>query len=130
MTSRKPYLIRAIYDWILDNACTPYLLVDCRREGVVVPEQNVQDGKIILNVNPAAVADLDLGNDLIRFNARFSGVAHQVQVPPRAVLAIYARENGEGMMFPPEDEGGPPPDGGGDEAGKDSRGRPSLRVVK
>ncbi|HYW93679.1 MAG TPA: ClpXP protease specificity-enhancing factor [Gammaproteobacteria bacterium] len=130
MTSRKPYLIRAIYDWIVDNSCTPFLLVDCHHEGVLVPEQNVQDGKIVLNVSPAAVAGLELGNDRIGFSARFGGVAFQVEIPPQAVLAIYARENGEGMMFPPEDDGGPPPESGGDDGGEGSRQRPSLRVVK
>ncbi|HYW02715.1 MAG TPA: ClpXP protease specificity-enhancing factor [Gammaproteobacteria bacterium] len=130
MTSRKPYLIRAFYDWILDNSCTPFLLVDCGREGVVVPEQNIQDGKIVLNVGPTAVAGLDLGNGLIGFSARFGGVAFQVEIPPQAVLAIYAHENGEGMMFPPEDDGDPPPQSGGDDGGEGARKRPSLRVVK
>ena len=125
MTSRKPYLIRAIYDWVLDNQCTPFLLVDCERDGVNVPAEHVQDGKIILNIGPAAVQGLDLGNGLISFSARFGGQPFGIEVPPAAVLAVYARENGEGMMFPPEDDGGPPepePEGGG--------GRPSLKVVK
>lgn len=129
MTPRRPYLIRAIYDWILDNDCTPFLLVDCRKEGVAVPGDHVQDGKIVLNVNPSAVQGLALGNELIRFQARFGGQPFEVVLPPAAVLAVYARENGEGMMFPPEDDGGEPPpepdpDGGG------SGGKPDLKVVK
>ena len=129
MTSNRPYLIRALYEWLVDNRQTPYFLVDASREDVVVPREYVEDGRIVLNLGPGAVRNLDLGNDLIRFSARFSGQAMEVRVPPSAVLGVYSRENGQGMLFPEEefaegsgDEPPEPPRGGG--------GRPSLKVVK
>ena len=125
MTSSRPYLIRALYQWIVDNGMTPYLLVNAHGEGVEVPARYVQQGKIVLNLNPSAVQGLDLGNDWISFSARFSGQPMSVRLPPRAVLAIYARENGQGMTFP--EEGGPPPPPA-PSTGKP--GRPSLKVVK
>ena len=99
MTSSRSYLIRALYDWILENNCTPYVLVDAEREGVDVPRQFVKDGQIVLNVSPSAVVDLRINNDDLTFNARFSGVATDVYVPIHAALGIYARENGQGMLF-------------------------------
>ncbi len=99
MTSSRSYLIRALYDWILENNCTPYVLVDAEREGVEVPLQYVKDGQIVLNVSPSAVVDLQISNDDLTFNARFSGVATDVYVPIHAALGIYARENGQGMLF-------------------------------
>lgn len=99
MSSSRPYLIRAIYEWILDNRLAPHLLVNALAADVVVPVQYVQNGKIILNVSPSAVHKLVLGNERIEFNARFSGVSMNVSVPIPAVLAIYARENGQGMVF-------------------------------
>jgi len=131
MTSSRPYLVRALYEWILDNGLTPYLLVDATVPGAVVPQDFVQDGKIVLNISPSAVRGLDLGNDQIRFNARFRGVAQDVFVPIGAVLAIYARENGHGMVFAEEGDTTPPPSGptgGGEE--KKGGDRPHLRVVK
>jgi len=131
MTSTRPYLIRAFYDWIVDNGLTPYLLVDAAADSVVVPSGHVQDGRIILNVSPSAVRGLELGTELIGFNARFSGLDMAVSVPPEAVLAVYARENGRGMLFPEENqsqapdgdtEPEPPTPSGG--------GRPSLKLVK
>jgi stringent starvation protein B len=132
MTSSRPYLIRAFYDWIVDNGLTPHLLVDAKATGVVVPEGHTQDGRIILNVSPTAVRALELGVDLIGFNARFGGVDMAVRVPPRAVLAVYARENGRGMLFPEGDEPeGSAGDGDGPEpSGPSAGGRPSLKVVK
>lgn len=109
MTSSRPYLIRALYEWILDNKCTPYVLVDANVDGVNVPEQYVKDGQIVLNIAPTAVVDLDVGNDTMRFNARFSGVATDVIVPVTAALGIYARENGQGMLFDHEQPSEPPP---------------------
>jgi stringent starvation protein B len=127
MTSNRPYLIRALYEWLVDNRQTPYFLVDADRQGVVVPRDYVEDGRIVLNLAPGAVRDLDLGNDFIRFSARFSGQAMDVIFPPSAVLGVYSRENGQGMLFPDEDTPGPsddtppaPPGGG----------RPTLKVVK
>lgn len=104
MTSNRPYLVRALYEWICDNGLTPYLLVDAARPGVRVPPQAVKDGKVVLNLAPRAVERLDLANDMVSFQARFNGVAMLVLVPMDALLAVYAMENGQGMMFPPEPE--------------------------
>lgn len=128
MTPSRPYLIRALYEWIIDNGQTPYILVNAEDEQVVVPRQFVEGGKIVLNVNPSAVQNLELGNQLVELDARFSGTPMHVSVPVNSVLAIYARENGKGMVFSDEDGGDePPPDGGPDE---DKSRRPQLRVVK
>ncbi len=123
MTSNRPYLIRAIHEWLLDNQCTPYMLVSAEAEGVEVPRQYVKEGKIVLNISPQAVEGLQLGNDTVSFLARFGGVSQMVSVPVEAVLAIYAKENGRGMMFseeepePDEPQPTPPP-------------KPTLKVVK
>jgi stringent starvation protein B len=142
MTSNRPYLVRALYEWICDNGLTPYLLVDAGRPGVRVPPQAVKDGKVVLNLAPRAVDRLELADDMVSFQARFNGVAMLVLVPMDAVLAVYAMENGQGMMFPPEpgsDDAGPGPD---DESDSDvppddpapepppRRPRGGLRVVK
>jgi stringent starvation protein B len=126
--------VRSLYDWISDNELTPYLLVDASVPGVRVPAFAVRDGRVVLNVAMRAVADLELGNERIRFKARFGGVSHVVEVPVGAVLAIYAQENGQGMMFPPEPspvEGaaapGPEPEPPSDPP---PRKGPVLRVVK
>jgi len=129
MTSNRPYLLRALYHWIDDNRMTPHILVEAEHEGVDVPEQAIQKGKVILNIDRAAVQDLDLGNDWLMFKARFSGREHKVSIPVEAVLAIYAKENGQGMMFAPEDEGQPPPDPD-DGSGPASAKRPHLKIVK
>jgi stringent starvation protein B len=100
MTSHRPYLLRALYAWIADNGMTPHLLVDANRSGVQVPAFAVNDGKIVLNVAERAVAGLDMGNNQISFTARFGGVSHSVWIPIGAVLAIYARETGQGMALP------------------------------
>ena len=100
MTSHRPYLLRALYEWIADNGMTPHLLVDATRPAVQVPAHAVKDGKIVLNVAARAVSHLEMGNDVIRFSARFGGVSHSVSVPVGAVLAIYARETGQGMALP------------------------------
>ena len=134
MTSSRPYLVRAIYEWLVDNGFTPQIVVDARIEGVAVPQRYVRDGQIVLNISPTAVRDLDLGNERVEFNARFGGTPFQISVPTRAVLAVVARENGAGMSFPeesPEDEP-PPDDGPGTDpgGGSDKPRRPALRVVK
>jgi stringent starvation protein B len=133
MSSNRPYLIRAMYDWISDNGMTPYLLVDAGHPDVEVPRHSVKDGRVVLNVAAEAVANLELGNDMIRFMARFSGKSQLVQFPVPAVQAIYAQETGQGMMLPQEETGaggqpGTEPDGSGD--GGDGPKRPHLRVVK
>ncbi|WP_460714018.1 ClpXP protease specificity-enhancing factor [Lysobacter terrae] len=102
MTSHRPYLLRALYEWIADNGMTPHLLVDATRPHVQVPAHAVKDGRIVLNVAERAVAGLQMTNEVIRFSARFGGVSHAVSVPVSAVLAIYARETGQGMALPEE----------------------------
>ncbi len=104
MTSNRPYLLRALYDWICDNHLTPYLLVDATGDDLNIPHEFVEDGKIVLNISPSAVRDLDLSNDYINFKARFSGKSMNVYFPNESVQAIYAKENGRGMIFPEEDE--------------------------
>jgi stringent starvation protein B len=127
MTSNRPYLIRAIYDWVVDNELTPYLLVDAERDAVQVPRRYVEEGRIVLNVSPTAVRDLVLGNELIAFEARFGGNAFAISLPPDAVLGVYARENSKGMLF--ADEGDSPPEPPKPDAPSPG-GRPSLKVVK
>ncbi|MEJ2763934.1 ClpXP protease specificity-enhancing factor [Photobacterium sp. MCCC 1A19761] len=102
MTPRRPYLVRAFYDWLVDNDLTPHLVVDATLPGVKVPMEFVSDGQIVLNIAPRAVGNLELGNEAISFSARFSGRPHSVIVPLYAVMALYARENGAGTMFEPE----------------------------
>jgi len=104
VTSNRPYLIRALYEWILDNAQTPYLLINAEHDNIVVPQQFIEDGKIILNIAPQAVQDLELGNEWILFSARFSGSKLDIQIPMSAIIAIYAKENGQGMIFPEEED--------------------------
>ncbi|MBS0583297.1 MAG: ClpXP protease specificity-enhancing factor [Proteobacteria bacterium] len=104
MTSNRPYLLRATYEWIADNGMTPYILVDANAPGVKVPRSAIKDGRVVLNVAARAVAQLELGADRVRFMARFSGVSQAVEAPIAAVLAIYAQENGQGMMFPAENQ--------------------------
>lgn len=103
MTSKRPYLLRAINEWILDNGNTPHLLVDANAEGVEVPMQYVQDGKIVLNISPNAVRELEISNELVLFNARFGGRVFYIRIPVRNVLAVYAKENGMGIIFPDEE---------------------------
>ena len=106
MTSHRPYLLRALYEWIVDNGLTPHILVDATKPGVRVPTHAVKDGRIVLNIAERAVGHLQMDNDDVRFSARFGGVSHAVIVPIDAVVAIYARENGQGMAFEPALEGG------------------------
>jgi len=103
MTSSRPYLIRGIYQWIADNGMTPHLLVDVTIEGVQVPTEHVQNGKIILNIAPMAISGLVLGDEEVTFSAMFSGKSQLIIVPVDAVLAVYAKENGQGMMFSEDD---------------------------
>lgn len=124
-----------MHEWMLDNGFTPHLVVDAQRDGVRVPEAHVKDGKIVLNVSPTATRALSLGNDFVSFEARFGGVSQQLVIPIAAVLGIYARETGQGMIFGEDDSPPTPtptmPDGAGPEppqAGGDKR--PKLKVVK
>lgn len=102
MTPRRPYLLRAHYEWLLDNDMTPHLVVDVNVPNINVPMEFARDGQIVLNVAPRAVGNFEITDDEVRFNARFGGVPRQVYVPMAAIIAIYARENGAGMMFEPE----------------------------
>jgi stringent starvation protein B len=139
MTSSRPYLVRAFNEWILDNDCTPYIVVDAGIQGVQVPTEHVANGQIVLNVSPGAVRGLVIGNGSLEFSARFGGVPMQVFIPLQAVMAIYAKENGDGMVFGSE-PGSPDPDGPkptekdsgkDDDSGADRpSGKPTLKVVK
>ncbi len=110
MKPRRPYLLRALHEWISDSGETPHIVVDAAAEGVTVPRQYVKDGKIVLNVSFTATQMLKLGNDFVSFEARFGGVGFAVQVPVRAILGIYARETGQGMIFPEGDADPDPTD--------------------
>jgi stringent starvation protein B len=145
MKARRPYLLRAIHEWISDSNCTPHLVVDAGIAGVEVPRQYVKDGKIVLNVSWNATANLRLGNDEVSFSGRFGGASMSVRAPLHAVLAIYARETGQGMIFADDDVDVPGPgpvpaagatdsNGPGDDDPKptapaDSR-RARLKIVK
>lgn len=111
MKSRRPYLLRAMHEWISESDCTPHLVVDAAIQGVEVPRQYVRDGKIVLNVSWNATAQLTLGNDEVSFSGRFGGTPMTVRIPLDAVLAIYARETGQGMIFTDEESGPAPPSG-------------------
>lgn len=146
MTSSRPHIVRALYEWILENECTPYILVNAMADHVEVPQQFVKNGQIVLNVSPMAVVDLLLTNEVMQFNGRFGGVPMDVYVPMSAVMGIYARENGQGMIFDlDEREPEPPfpndPDGVGldksspekkskEQAKAPAKNKPGLRVVK
>ena len=142
MTSSRPYLIRALHEWVVDNGLTPHILVNAEMNDVNVPEQHIENGKIVLNLSPSSVVGLEMGNEYISFNARFGGKATDIFFPVASVIALYARENGQGMVFAEEDTGGgdddttPPdgtkPSGGGPGSSKDEAKveRPKLRVVK
>lgn len=138
MTSHRPYLLRALYEWIADNGMTPHVLVDAQQPGVRVPSHTVKDGRVVLNIAERAVAALELDNESVRFTARFGGVSHPVVVPIPAVLAIYARETGQGMALPEDvasgpgdsDDGSPGPDGNDDAPPTGPKRGAHLRVVK
>ncbi len=119
MTPSKPYLIRAIYDWLVDNDLTPYIVVDASNKDVQVPNEHVEDGKIILNISPNACRGLHLENDRIVFSARFSGVVKQLYFPPSTVQAIYGGDDDPPTVTPPSKGGS-----------TSRRGRPALKVVK
>jgi stringent starvation protein B len=134
MTPNQPYLLRAFYEWIVDNNLTPYIVVDAHYAGTQVPQEFVQDGQIVLNVSPASTGNLQLGLSDIMFNARFGGVPRNIVVPCPAVLAIYAKENGAGTVFTVEENIG---SGEVEEQSSDlqpeqkpKKGKPTLTVVK
>ena len=102
-TPTRPYMVRAIYQWIEDNALTPYLMVDATAENVQIPTEHVQDGRIVLNIASRATGNMSMKNDYIHFSARFGGVSQEIWVPLQAVLGIYAKENSQGMFFDPNE---------------------------
>ena len=149
MNSSVPYLIRAINEWILDNNCTPYIVVDATMDDVSVPLEHVKDGQIVLNIGPQAIRNLSISSEYVMFSGRFAGIAHEVYAPIGAVMGIITKENGEGMWFPREEEESPEPtpDGptpsdfplggasskepsAGGRGQKPKKGAPSLKVVK
>jgi stringent starvation protein B len=121
MTSTRPYLLRAFYDWILANDCTPHLVIDAH-DNATIPRRHVVDGRLVLNVSPRAVRDLDFGIERVTLNTRFNGMATFIDVPTVHVRAIYARENGRGIEFGPED--------GGSQPESPQRRRPNLKLVE
>ena len=128
MNSSRPYIMRALYEWIVDNECAPYVLVDASMADVMVPQQFVKENQIVLNISPDAVVDLNISNQAVAFNGRFGGVATDVFVPISAVVGIYARENGQGMVFDPEEAAEPPDDTPPDP--EKAEKRPALKIVK
>jgi stringent starvation protein B len=136
MTSSRPYLVKALYEWILDNNCTPHILVWADAEGVDVPRTHVQNGQIVLNIHPSAVVSLLMDNTAISFNARFNGIETDIYIPMGAITGMVTRENGQGMMFdfvepptPPRDTP-TPPSGKGKTVNIKSARKPTLKVVK
>lgn len=127
MTPNRPYLLRAMHEWIVDNGLTPQIVVDAGHEQVRIPPSCAQDGKVVLNISASAVRGLRLGNEWVEFSARFGGAPYDVAAPVHTVLAIVARENGVGMSFPEQPSDGPAPGGS---PSPEPRGRPNLRVVK
>ena len=142
MRSNQPYLLRAFYDWIVDNQCTPYIIVDAFHEGTEVPQEFVKGGQIVLNIAPRAVTNFDMSRDAITFSTRFGGIPVELFLPFSAVLGIYAQENGKGMMFNCEDNNDPTPHPSpinnpnlvkkraSSELSDQSKSKPSLIVVK
>lgn len=128
MTSSRPFLIRAIYDWIIENRLTPHMLVDANTEGALVPQEYVEQGRIVLNVCPNAVNQLVIGNHDVRFNARFNGNSMYVEFPCQAVLAIFAKENGQGMVFNSDQNNAPTPPPVS--PSPDHNKKPNLKIVK
>lgn len=139
MTPSQPYLLRALNEWIVDNGCTPQILIDSAHPELEIPDSVRSQEKVVLNISPSAVRDLAIDNEYLSFVARFAGVSHGVVVPIESVQAVYARENGHGMMFP-EAAGDKTTDGSsetGGEAGsdkhkpdRDKRAKPDLKVIK
>jgi stringent starvation protein B len=139
-SSQRPYLLRAMHEWMADNGLTPHLVVDANAEGLRAPPGHANDGKLILNISYSATQSLSLGNEWVSFEARFNGAPHHVSVPISAVLGIYARETGQGMAFAGEEPEPPGPGGGRDSASRTpaksaqparrSQDRPTLKVVK
>ncbi len=129
MKARRPYLLRALHEWISDSGDTPHIVVDASDESVSVPKHYVKDGKIVLNVSHSATQFLKLGNDAVTFDARFGGVSFSVRVPIKCVLGIYSRETGQGMIFP-EGDADPDPDTTPAPSGPDPKKKPDVKRAK
>jgi stringent starvation protein B len=131
MLSRKPYFLRAMHQWIMESGCTPYIVVDAHAEGVEIPPGYAQDGKIVLNVSYAATQNLEISNEQLSFAARFGGVSRGLRIPMVAVLAVYAQETGQGMLFDADEDASEAPT---EEPTKPGEGsgvkRPQLKVIK
>lgn len=136
MTPSRPYFVRAMYEWILDNNMTPYLLVNAGYPQTQVPVEYVRDGRIVLNLMPSAIRNLHMGNEHVEFSARFGGQPRNLYIPVGAILGIYAKENGRGMFFdeseiPPPDNSSGKGEGGDDDSSRPKpSGKPSLKVIK
>ena len=140
MHSNRPYLLKAFFDWIVDNQCTPYIIVDAYYAGVEVPQEFVTDGQIVLNIAPRAVSDFAINDTSVEFSTRFNGMPINLYLPTSSILGIYAQENGKGMMFETEESTEPPPVSPtivkrkikpkSHSTESTSKAKPSLRVVK
>lgn len=140
MNSSRPYIVRALYDWILENSCTPYILVNAFGDDVQVPTEHVKDGQIVLNISPVAVQALVINDQALEFEGRFAGIPKLVYVPTAAILGIYAKENGQGMIFDAEGSMPKPPSPSGTDPSRKSavtekpapseQAKPTLRLVK
>ena len=145
MRSNRPYILRAFFDWIVDNDCTPYVAIDAHYPGVEVPQDYVTDGQIVLNIAPRAVTNFVLDLEILAFSTRFGGVPINIKVPVFAVVGIYSHENGQGTVFEREDPDQPPTPPRGPKAVKTKssdkspaeakdkgpkKPKPSLRVIK
>lgn len=140
MHSNRPYLLKAFFDWIVDNQCTPYIIVDAYYAGVEVPQEFVNDGQIVLNIAPRAVSDFAINDTSVEFSTRFNGMPINLYLPTSSILGIYAQENGKGMMFETEESTEPPPVSPtivkrkikpkSHSTESTSKAKPSLRVVK
>lgn len=126
-TKQRPYLLRAMHEWMIDNGFTPHIVASAASEGLRIPEEHVRDGKIVFNVSYTATRALVLGNDEIRFEARFNGIPREINIPIDAVLGIYARETGQGMIFSDEDQASVP---AAPDDGDKKTSRPTLKIVK
>jgi stringent starvation protein B len=134
MLSNKPYLIRAFYNWIVDSRCTPILVINANYPKCIIPEQHIENGEIVFNISPEAIRDLAMSYDKVEFKASFAGSVQLISVPVKAVLAVYAEENKQGMYFDYEEEGffEEEDEGGSDTAftSSEGKGKPHLRIVE
>ncbi|MDC0053264.1 ClpXP protease specificity-enhancing factor [Gammaproteobacteria bacterium] len=139
MHSNRPYLLKAFFDWIVDNQCTPYVIVDANYIGVEVPQEFVSDGQIVLNIAPRAVTNFEMNNEAVYFSTRFGGMPVDLYLPLFSITGIYAQENGKGMMFEPDETEEPPPplkssksnqQSNIDDQKASAKPKPALRVVK